>query len=76
MLRSFGRLVYPDKRQDTQRGLAVSRRLCLCGFEGLQRVSLGLFAILFTGLERQGLGELNGNATEKTIYVIYATNMP
>jgi hypothetical protein len=75
MLWSFG-LWFRANGKTRSADWPQSRRLCLCGFEGLQRVRLGLPTILFTGLERQGLGELNGNATEEAIYVIYAANMP
>jgi hypothetical protein len=75
MLRSFGGVGYPGEVEYARRGLAVSRKLCRYGFEDLQRVSLGPFAILFTGLERQCLGELDGNATEEAVYAIDATDV-
>jgi hypothetical protein len=37
--------------------------------------SSDLPTILFTGLERQGLGELNGNATEEAVYALDATDV-
>jgi hypothetical protein len=75
MLQTFGRVGCPAERQDVRRRLAVSGMLCLCVFEDLHRVRLGLPIILFTGLEGQDLGELNGNATEEAIYAIDATNI-
>ena len=42
---------------------------------GVLCLYVGLGGVLFAGFKRQRLGELNGNSSQKAIYVINPTNM-